>query len=521
MSKSQLKPLIVLVADRTLSADYRILFEGIYATSQTRRIPELAMKQFVSPPVATDAFGRARTAPLGLRRVQAALMKQLDLSADQVVCTTPEKLPMLLGPWVKAVGFSSSDPLGRGMSNTTTDHFWSGELYTRYFTRQQLQYLQQTKKQYGFKVVGGGAGAWQWKLYDDETARACLDAVHVGYFERKGAALFEAIVNDRPFEVMVETDETAVDSVCPIQEASLLGVVELSRGCGRGCRFCTMAEKQMEHLPHDIILSDLETNVAGGIRSVVSGSEDFFRYGASGLKIQFDKVHDLLTQMRQVKGLSFMQVDHANIASVAQMTDEQLQEIRRLLTWEAKSDYLWVNMGVETANGQLLAANAPDKIAPYRADDWEELVYETAGRMHRNGFFGVYSLVLGLPGETGNDIERTRKLVRYLETKNAMVYPVFYEPNRQDELDSGNGFTLERMQQSHMELYKACYEINFRQVPRLFWDNQRCGGVSWARRALMRMLGTTQIFAWRGAFKRVEKEIERYQQATERLKHVG
>jgi radical SAM superfamily enzyme YgiQ (UPF0313 family) len=506
MAQMKLKPSVVLVADRTLSGDYKALFEGIFATMQTTKVPELAMRRFVSPPVRTDAAGRAAVMPLGLRRLEASLLTKLELSPEEVVCTTPEAIGQVMGPWVKAVGFSSSDPMGMGMSNTTTTNFWSGELYTRFFTRRQLAWLSGEKAKYGFKVIGGGGGAWQWPRYGDAVSRECLDCVYEGYFEDEGVAIFNDALNGKSIPEHVVSKATGADRICPIRGASAMGIIELSRGCGRGCRFCTIAHKKMEHLSHDVILADLETNVSNSIGAVVSGSEDFFRYGAAGLKPDFEKLRDLLVAMKQVKGLSFMQVDHANVTSIAQMTDEQLAEIRRLLNWEKQSKYLWVNMGAESASGQLVAKSCPGKVAPYRPEDWEGLLYETAERMTRNDYFGVYSLVLGLPGETGEDVARTQKLVKFLETQNAVVFPVFYEPYLAEELPQR--FTVQTMRRDHLELYRSCYEINFRKVPLLFWDNQRCGGVSWTKRVIMRLLGKGEIFQWRGAFRRVGRQID-------------
>jgi hypothetical protein len=509
MSEKQLKSAVILVADRTLSAKYKILFEGIFATMQTTQVPQFMMRNFIAPPVATDESGRARTVPLGLRRVESALLEFTSLGPEDVVCTTPEALSRLLGPWVKIVGFSSSDPLGKGMSNTTTTNFWSGELYSSYWTRETLKMLAEAKKKFGFKTVAGGAGSWQWTSQPDKTQQLGVDVVFDGYFESKGPELFTQIIEGQEVEDCIAEKATAAEHIEPICGASMLGIVELSRGCGRGCKFCTMARQKMNHIPADTILADLETNVAAGINSVVSGSEDFFRYGGTGLKPDFEKLTELLVQMKKIKGLSFMQIDHGNVTSILQLTDAQLREIRELLTWTQKSDYLWVNMGAESANGNLVAANCPGKISPFRPEDWPDLVLEAAQRMSKTGFFPVFSLILGLPGETPDDVSATKKLVEKLAACRSVIFPIFYEPVLADEISGGRAFTLRKMRADHLDLYRTCYEINFKGVPNLFWDNQRAGGVSWFKRAAMQALGKVEVFSWRRTFRKVGREIEK------------
>jgi len=508
MSPSHLQPSVILVADRTLSGRYRVLFEGIFATMQTTQVPEALMRHFLTPQVSTDAQGRARTAALGLRRIESSLRADAGLTPDDVVCTTPERLPDLLGPWVKLVLFSSSDPLGRGMSNTTTSSFWKGETYTRRWTRELLLQLKAAKQRHPFKVVLGGAGAWQCAAYPEHACDLGIDVIYDGYFEEAGPELILDLLEDKATSSHITAAGTGIERVRPICRASMMGIIELSRGCGRGCRFCSMSRQAMKHLAPDLILADLETNLSAGVRAVVSGSEDFFRYGGAGVRPNFEALRNLLEQMQKLRGLSFMQIDHANVTSVLQLADDQLLEIRRLLSWEQSTRYLWVNMGVESANGLLVTANSPGKVAPYHPEDWEDMVREAVARMNRTGFFPVISVILGLPGEQPADVAATLKLVQKISRQDVVVFPIFYEPILPQEIQARQRFSLETMRPDHLELYRACYEINFKRVPKLFWDNQRAGGVPWLKRAVLQAMGRAEILNWRMTFRRMAKQLQ-------------
>ena len=119
----------------------------------------------------------------------------------------------------------------------------------------------------------------------------------------------------------------------------------------------------------------------------------------------------------------------------------------------------------------------------------------------------MFSIILGLPGETPDDIARTSRLVDGLARFGGAVFPVFHEPIRRGRDEFGTAFRLGRMRRDHFELFTKCYEINFKRVPALYRDNQRAGGVPWRRRILLRVLGRLEVFDWRRTFARLEKTI--------------
>jgi len=485
---------IVLTADRTLLAHYDILFDGMLAASQTTTTPKIIMDRLLLPRTPVTG-GRVQIAPLGLRRIEAALLAG-GFTPDEVIITTGEHLREVVGPATRVIAISTGDPLGLGMNSNTMSAIAGGIGYPEAMFRRLLHQVRQARAiAPGVKVLVGGPGAWQLADASDTRHEFGIDHLVLGYAEGNAAEIFQALLHGEASPEVILGQPVAAEAIPLVRGATLMGGVEISRGCGLGCAFCTIAGVLMQHLPEETILADARTNVQAGEVNLSLLSEDFFRYGAEGVKVNPQRLIGLLERLRRIDGLRLLQIDHVNVISLAQFSDEELRAVRDLLVGANRHDYLWVNVGVETASGELLKANggAP-KMGRYGAEAWGDLCAEQIRRLCRAGFFPLASLMVNLPGEREEDVQQTLAWVRGLREERIAIFPMLHAP-----LDRLAG-DLPRLSRLQWQLIRESYDSNFTWVPHMFWDNQRAAGVPRAKCLMLQALGGGKTAQWKAYF---------------------
>ena len=493
MSKSDGFP-IVLTADRTLTAQYRLLFDGMLAASQTTTAPPAIFGRLLMPHGSRSGV-RARVAPLGLRRIEAALLSG-GFTSEEVVVVNEDQLEQTVGRATQVIGVSSGEPAGLGMNSSTMTSITGGRIYPEAMFRRLMRKIGHLNRNGSAKVVLGGPGAWQIAGNPSLCEELGIDHVVTGYADKDAAAIFNRLLRRESLPQVVPGSWDAAVPIPPIRGASTMGVVEISRGCGLGCSFCTIARVPMVHLPSQTILADVETNVADGPASIAVLSEDFFRYGAEGRKVNPDALFSLLNDIRRNPQVRLIQIDHATVTSVAQYDDQQIEAIHDLLAGNDRHRYVWVNVGVETASAELLRrVGAAGKARTDECEAWGELCARHLRRLCRARFFPMASLIIGLPGERDKHLQETLAWVESLSDERLAVFPVLYAP-----IDGTPPLDTRSLRPLHWALIKACYRLNFRWVPWFFRDNQAAAGVSFPKRAALQLMGYGQILQWKMLF---------------------
>jgi radical SAM superfamily enzyme YgiQ (UPF0313 family) len=302
-------------------------------------------------------------------------------------------------------------------------------------------------------------------------------------------------MNGDDLPAVIDGQAVEASAIPPIRGASAMGMTELSRGCGLGCRYCVMGRERMRHLPEETILADARTNVAAGLTSIGAISEDMLRYGADGVRPRPERLLSLLRRMREIDGLELIQTDHANIISVEEWSDDQLRELRSLMVGETGSQHPWMNLGVESASGELLARSGSAKLGGVDPARWGDFAAEQLRRLIRAGFMPMASLMMMLPGETAEHVQRSLDWVEALAGESLTIFPVLYAPIDGSEAPTGADLTAD-----HWRLIERCYDFNFREVPRMFFDGQTAAGVPLGRRLAMQALGLGQVALWSALF---------------------
>jgi radical SAM superfamily enzyme YgiQ (UPF0313 family) len=316
---------IVLTADRALMGNYRTLLDGIFGNLATDIIPSWFFHKVISPAIKVNSEGRAVIAPYGLRKLEAVLLAN-GFGSDEVIVTTPGHLEEVVSANTRIICVSSSDPFGLGTTNTTIVDILNGTLYTKKLYAILIARIKKLRKNFhNFKVIAGGAGSWQFLYRKEYTGEMGIDYVFIGDCEKTAYKMIKKIINGSHLPKIIYGEKPAISDIPEIVNASNIGVVEISRGCGRGCMFCAQAHYPMMHFGIDKIKREIHVNINNNVCSATLLSEDFLRYGSNGIEVNKNAVRKLFVEISKIQALKAIQPDFVNISSLQQVSDAYLK----------------------------------------------------------------------------------------------------------------------------------------------------------------------------------------------------
>lgn len=464
------KPTIVLTADDSLMSNFRQrTYYGFASCFSSNIIMESEIKK-ICPSVKSYPDGKAKLAPLSLRILESILYGA-GFKKEEIATVHPKNLNKIAGPKTKIIGVSTIDPRGLGPLTKTLCSLHGGEPYTKKFFNRLISITKNLKAKYHVKVIVGGPGAWQ--LSSERLLNNYgIDYLIIGEAENVVPHLFKEIVagNADCFPKIIEGKPANVEDIPSISGPTTNGLIEISRGCGRGCKWCfSSTQGSMRCLPPYTIKKSAEVNVKGKMANITLQSDDVLLYGSNSKKFlpDPDAVLTLLKELYSTKGIKSISLLHFSIASVVADADiiPKVTSFIRSHDMRARK-YFDVQIGIETGSPNMIEEHMRGKTLPFSPVEWPTTVKKASQILKENGWFCYATLILGLPGENRDDIMQTIELIRDIRDSSMAVIPLFFVPLSTTQLRGELRLSRKSMLQKYGLLFSELVKHNEKIVSR-------------------------------------------------------
>ena len=464
-------PKVVLTADRTLMSPYR----GISLASFFGCAPAIDVKRdhnsfwyhifgnqvtprmlfdFICNPI-PHTNGLANYAPYGLRKVEASLVRD-GYSRDDVVVAHPDHIEKFIGPGTEVVGTYEMDPLGMGPVTMTFTYGRKQMSFDEFYSRELHLRIKAAKERNGSnaKVVAGASGTWQYNYDPSKIEEYGLYGIVEGdlggigpEMDGAGGMFFDALINGEMetanpfkknrFKVEIKEfnrdqqkyhgrfihyrDEPSVEEIPTIINPSMHGMVEVMRGCGRGCKFCDVTLRPLRYYPVEKVQKEIMINMKyGGADNAWIHSDDIFVYGMNprttkNMQPNREALEELFKGI-MATGIGHTNPTHGTLAGA--IADERLiPNISRIIR-ASPENHIGIQCGFETGSIRLIGKYADRKLAPFKPSEWHWVVKKAVKTLNENYWVPAFTLIMGLDNnETAEDSWDTIQLIHELETE--------------------------------------------------------------------------------------------------------
>ncbi len=412
--------------------------------------------------------GQAKYVPQGLRVVEALLAEKFP-EEDIAVCYA-DQLDQFLGEDTRVVGIHAHNPLGITFATDVYAYFYGADvepINAEQFRRLILHPLLRKHKPH-LKIIVGGPGAWQIekKGLQDEWL---VDCIVDGEAEETAVPVFEAALRGEALPRKVEGHSPRLESIPRLRHRSTFGAVEITRGCGRGCQFCSVALRAGKSLPLEQILANVRTQAAEGADFALLVTEDLFLYEhGPRFAPNVPALKRLFASVAAVDGINYIGLTHGTMAPIVaepnMLAELQLAVDRSVhthpMSTHPEQRYQNLFIGIETGSPRLFKEIMKGKGYPFRPEQWPDVVLKGMEILNRNNWFPFCTWILGLPGETADDTRQSLDLLHALKDAKWCVVPTLFVPLEDTRLQKRESAKLYQLTDLQWEFFFTCWRYN-------------------------------------------------------------
>jgi len=406
----------VLVTDYTLLTNYRnVPLATFFSCIPTERFSSRLVFKIIADPPELDARGQPIRVPYGLRKVESCLVQRV--GRENVAIADPQNAQRFITEDTEVVGVNTMDPLGLGPVSMS---FTMGGTLTPYTKAMFLDLMAQVNHRPGrkYKIVLGGPGGWHFDYRPEMQKVLGIDHIVHGEVDHLAADIFEQIVEGSAPPVMRFTNATAPrpEQVPKILGPTMQAMVEVMRGCGRGCAFCEVTLRKARYFPLDYIADEVAMNTRSGADSIQLHSDDIFLYQLENwrtMEPNEDAVKGLFQHVMDQPGVTHAYPTHGTV-SAAVTNPKLIGDISQIVR-AGPDKWIGIQSGIESGSPKVSREVLHRKAAPFAPEEWPDIVVEATEILNRNYWFPAYTIILGLPGETPEDAWMTVDLIDRME----------------------------------------------------------------------------------------------------------
>jgi radical SAM superfamily enzyme YgiQ (UPF0313 family) len=481
----------VLISDNTLIYDYRSFpLLDFLPCAPSNSVPEMIysfLRGSASPALPN---GEARYAPYSIRKLEAALL--MCNKPQDIAVPHPDYLESFIKEDTEVIGVSTMDPLGLGPLTMSYSVLFESKSYpwVRKEWERLIARINSARKGTKAKLLVGGPGVWEFMTFPDELSRLGIDYAYQGEAEDVACLLFEQIAQDKldsnvfysgymsfdeKFRRLYKLDERFVsrkpysrnyptlEDIPEIVNPSMKSMTEVMRGCGIGCDFCEVTLRPLRYYSPEKIVKEVEVNVKAGFHNAWLHSDEIFAYKHGPLfKPNEEALIELFSAVMSVRGVRSANPTHGRI-SIPAAYPELIQKLSGLVH-AGPSNWIGVQVGVETGSDRLAKIHMPNKTLPLRIGSdgsWPDIVWEGTRNFNRFYWRPAFTVQVGQEEEEPEDNWDTVALINRMSNSEVEGRPFEFTVTPMQHVPLGvlksQSFSSDMLDESQLAVYYASY----------------------------------------------------------------